>query len=188
MTAPDLVSLQGKLILSYSDATGKEYTLNCGTVTAVSDDIKANVLQTPIPVYSADNAFAFDTGSTENLQFTIVRRNPVSEETNPGIPDNVPDIYEADWVNTEQWSNRVWKMALISMIDRWQMKTDGVQVLFTPIVQVQDSPNDPIRDVYQATIDVRGYMKSLSITYDISSFEVLRVQLAIAVGSIHKQG
>ena len=177
---------QGLLTLSYmTDA--QDYTLNCGTVISISDNIKADVLQTPIPVYSADDAFTFDTGSTEVLHFKLIRRNPV-----PSIdpqyttePDSIPDIYDMDWdSDSTKWSNRIWKMALISMIDRWQMKTDGIQVVFTPLILSNES--DYESGVFQETIDIRGYLQSLSITYDINSFETLHIDLDVAVGSMHR--
>ena len=175
-------TINGVLILSYTEG-GQVYTLECGTVTAVNDTVRANILQTPIPVYSADNAFTFDTGATDNLQINIVRRNP-EHIVDPGnIPDNVPDIYNVDWskYDTARWSNRVWKMALISMIDRWQMKSDGLSVDFTPVVT-----NELGGGIYQAAIRENGYIKSLDISYDVTSFEVLRVTLHIAIGSINK--
>ena len=168
----------GLLTLSYSTGT-KEYSLDCGAVTAVNDDIKANVLVTPIVTYDANNAFAFDMGSTENLTFNIKRRNPPNALGLSDILDNDDkSILDANWENSAQWCNRVWRMALISMIDRWQMRTDGCTVKFAPIVQVGG------KDVYQKTIEVNGYLKTLSITYDISSHEVLTVSLMIAVGTM----
>lgn len=178
--------IHGELILSYNNG-GKEYTLECTTITSVSDNIKASVLQTPIPTYSADNAFAFDSGASENIQFTIVRKNPENPIDPPDFPDNIPDMYELDWglYDTTRWGNRIWKLALISMVDRWQMKTDGISVLYLPYV-LSENEEGTVQGVYHAPIDENGYIKTLSITYDISSFEVLKVTLNIAIGSMNK--
>lgn len=177
---------KGRLILSYSEGS-RLYTLECETVTAVSDQINANVLQVPIPSYNADNAFAFDSGSTEKLHFTIIRRNPEEIEDPPNIPDNVSEMYNFDWsqCDTTKWSNRVWKLALVSMVDRWQMRSDGISVMFIPIV-LSDIESGDTQGYFQAMIDENGYIKTLNITYDINSFEVLRISMDIAIGTMNK--
>ena len=169
---------QGMLTLSYSTGS-KTYSLDCGTVTAVNDDITASVLVTPIVTYTADNAFAFDTGAVENLTFTIKRRNPDNAIDLSDLLDVThPTILDVDWANTAQWSNRAWKTALVSMVDRWQMRTDGCTVLFTPAVPGSGD------GVYQRKIEVNAYIKQLNITYDISSLEVLSVSIGLAVGTM----
>ena len=185
----DSTMMSGMLTLSYTDSS-KVYTLECGTVTAVSDDIKASVSVTPIVTYSASNAFVFDIGTVENLSFTIKRRNPdnvidpdfdsLSQEQDM-VPDSIGAVRMVPWVHTEKWSNRIWKLALESMIDRWQMKTDGQSILFTPLVQANG------KDVFQKTINVNGYLKYLEIQYDVESFELLTVRLDVAVGSMNKR-
>ena len=168
----------GELLLSYTK-NGIEYMLECGTVTAVNDDVKADVLVTPIVTYTANNAFAFDSGATENLTFNIKRRNPSDAYDNLTVIDQT-SLPTGPWTDTHVWCNRMWKIALESFIDRWQMKTDGCRVRFIPYVKNNNG------GIYQKEIDVNGYLKSLTIQYSTTSNELLSVQLSIAVGTMGK--
>ena len=175
----------GELLLSY-DEGGTTYALECGTVVSVGDNVKASVLVTPIVTYTANNAFAFDTGATENLTFNITRRNPPETDDESTTVIDIPTVVDyhtlptGPWENTHRWCNRMWKIALERFIDRWQMRTDGCKVRFVPYVKKNGE------DVYQKEIDVNGYLKSLTIQYSTMSCEVLTVQLSIAVGSMGK--
>ena len=166
----------GELLLSYTK-DGIEYMLECGTVTAVNDDVKADVLVTPIVTYTANNAFAFDSGATENLTFNIKRRNPSDAYDDLSVI-NQTTLPTGPWTDTHMWCNRMWKIALESFIDRWQMKTDGCRVRFVPYVKNNNG------GIYQKEIDVNGYLKSLTIQYSTTSNELLSVQLSIAVGTM----
>lgn len=177
-----IMSTEGALTLSYHD-DHRDYVLECGIVTAVTDSVRADVMQVAIPTYSADNAFAFDKGAVENLQFTLVRRNPDDVQDPPYDLDD-PRLNWADY-DSSKWSNCVWKTALVYMINRWQMKTDGVSVLFIPLIQIDD-PAYSSSDVYQSTIDTNGYLHTVNIVYDISSLEVLHVRINIAVGTMNR--
>lgn len=158
---------RGTLVVSYFDNSQGAYVqIDCGIVTTVDDNIRADVLVTPIVVYNANNAFAFDTGATENLSFSILRRNPPSDV----IDDSSP--------NSAYWSNHKWKLAISGLIDRWQARTDGCTLRFTPVVLNGQN------GVYQEAIEVNAYIRSLTITYDVSSLELLRVTLDAAVGSM----
>lgn len=171
-----MVLKPGTLRISYGIGTSLK-TIDCGVVTSVSDDIKSNVLVTPIVTYDADNAFAFDTGSTENITFSVVRRCP-----NPLDPTEMDDTS----IDSTKWSNRKWMLELTSVINRWQMKTDGCTLTYTPIVQTYDPTSETYTDVYQRTISANAYIKTISISYDTSSHEILRAQIIASVGSMGK--
>ena len=171
---------EGLLIISYMNDT-MEYRLDCGIVTSVNDDITSSVLVTPIVTYSADNAFAFDTGTKEVISFTIRRRDPDVPE-DPLGSFNSANITDIAWEHTDRWSNGLWKLALESLIDRWQMRTDGCTVSFTPVVMTDGQP------VYQNPINVNAYISSLSIQYSVNSFDTLTVNMTVMVGTMGTTG
>ena len=157
--------------------------LNCGTVQNLSDDIHVSTARVPIVTYTAENAFLFDTGATDSYSIQVIRKNPIAGEN--GITEVINDstvLETADWGDTRSWSNRVWKEALTLFINRWQARTDGCRMIYVPVVQ--DSRGYDGKDVYQRSIDVNVYVKSISFTYSISSAEVIRATIDLSVGSM----
>ena len=152
----------------------------------MSDDIHVSTSTTPIVTYSAENAFVFDTGATNTYTFTIMRKNPhVGEVVNGSTVTQVieGDLSASTWTCTYEWSNASWKKAMTAFINRWQAKTNGCKMYYTPIVQIQSLGEK--QDVFQRRIDgVNIYLKSISFEYTITSPEIIKTTLSVMLGSM----
>ena len=166
----------GQLRFTTKSPTGLIWDIECDTVVSFTDSVNASISQTPIVTYTAENAFTFDTGATATYTFSIMRKNPKS------AIDNDSELH-GNWSNSHLWSNRLWKIALTKFINRWQAKTDGCRVYYTPYVQ--ESGGYDTQDVYQRRIsNVNVYLKSIVFQYSVSSLEVLNVTVNATVGSM----
>lgn len=176
--------MQGQLILEFTPQNGVPKRLDCGAVTLLSDRVNVTVSHTPIVTYSAENAFLFDTGATDQLAITLVRKNPPNayDPLDGGIPDAT--LLSGQWTDTHTWCNRLWKSAISMLINRWQAETDGCKIYFTPVVQVENGYAGT-GDLYQRGLyGVNAYIKSESITYNTKSYEVINVSLNLTVGTM----
>lgn len=159
--------------------------IDCGTVISFSDNPNVSTTRVPIVTYTAENAFLFDTGATDSFTIQVARKNPIKGQD--GVTQDIIDdssVYKNRvWGDTTCWSNRVWKEALTLFINRWQARTDGCKLTYTPVVQVNGGYDS--HDLYQRSINsVNVYIKSISFSYDVSSHELIRATLNINVGSM----
>ena len=160
--------------------------VDCGTVVSVSDNVQVNLSTTPIVTYTAENAFVFDTGATNTYTFTIVRKNPIPGEVINGevvheVINGIPN--DSGWTCTYEWSNSSWKKAMAAIINRWQAKTNGCKLYYTPIVQVDTETGR--RDVFQRRIDgINVYLKSLTFDYTTAAPEVIKANISVTMGSM----
>ncbi len=165
------------------DSDGSHMDIDCGVVQSLSDNIHVSTARVPIVTYTAENAFLFDTGTTDSFSAQIIRKNPIAGEN--GITEVINDstvLESADWGDTRSWSNRVWKEALTKFINRWQARTDGCRMIYVPVVQ--DPRGYQGGDVFQRSIDVNVYIKSISFSYSTTSAEVIKATLEFTVGSM----
>ena len=163
--------IPGHLYIGY-DLT---HVLDCGIVKQVQDMPAISLSQTPIPTYPAENAFTFDTGAVDQLTFSLTRVNP-DDAYDPSDDYRVIhgrwDIAEAP---TDQWCNRLWIEALVSLINRWQFRTDGCRLTFLPVVE---------GDVFQHTLDeINVYLKTVTHKYTRGFAEKIDVTITAIVGS-----
>lgn len=177
--------MQGQLILEMVTKTGVSKNLDCGIVSMLSDRVNVSISHTPIVTYTAENAFLFDTGATDQISITLLRRNP--ENAYDPIDEGLSDTHilqDTDWSDSHIWCNRLWKEALVMLINRWQVDTDGCLIHFTPVVQVPGGYMDS-GDLYQRGIyGANAYLKSESITYDIKSHELISATIDLVIGSM----
>jgi hypothetical protein len=157
-----------------------QWTLDCGVVESVQDNVTVSLSTTPIVTYSAENAFVFDTGATNTYTFHIVRKNPIGRGE---VIDDEYTAFSGYWENSERWSNRVWMMGLRKFINRWQARSDGCKLYFTPLVQDKDGYDR--YDVYQRRLDgVNVYLKGVTFNYTVNSPEIIRATISVTLGSM----
>jgi len=166
-------------------------------VQKLEDSLIVNMVSGPIVTYSAENAYAFDIGTQNELSIHITRRNPQNAydplddtdlEYTLGDDEDVEDaadrtLLEGSWEHSGTWCNRLWKKALTSLINRWQARTDGNRLTFIPVVTI-DGTADTDGVFQRKIVDANVYMKTLSISYSINSPEVLEVSINLVRGSM----
>lgn len=152
------MTTEGTLVLSIY--TGQYPQILSDVVTSINDNVSVSVMRTPIVTFKADQAFAYDTGATSSLSFSIVRNNPPE-------PNDLPEN-----TNSRTWSNKRFEAELVRYIDRWQAETDGCQLVFEPF-----TPG-------QRTISEYVYLSSISITSNKGIAETLYISLDADVGTM----
>ncbi len=146
--------------LTLTMAGGTHPQILSEVVTSISDSVSASITRVPIVTFKADQAFAFDTGTTSSLSFSITRPNPVN-------PDDRPEN-----TDSRTWSNKRFEKELTGYIDRWQAETDGCTLVFEPYT------------TGQRRIEENVYLASLSITMDKGIAETLYISLEADIGTM----
>ena len=156
-----IMPTEGTLVLSTQ--TGLYPQILSDVITSVNDNVSTSVLRTPIVTFKADQAFAYDTGTTSSLSFSIVRNNPSEPNDLPGNTDS------------RTWSNKRFEEEFVKYIDRWQAETDGCQLVFEPFT------------TGQRKIAENVYLSSVSITSNKGIAETLYISLDVDVGTMTAQ-
>ena len=174
-----------------------EHTLDMG-IQRMTDSISASIVQTPIVTYTAENAFTYDVSARDQFTLTITRKNPdnaydplddsdfIENLSSPGEGEDAEDYIDnaclsESWEYSGMWCNRLWKKALTSLINRWQVKTDGNRMTFIPVVTRDGTP--ATEGVFQHRIvDANVYIKTLTFTYGEYP-EVIDVSITLVMGT-----
>lgn len=151
---------EGSLTLTINGGSTQYPQLISDVVTSITDSVSASVTRVPIVTFKADQAFAFDTGTTSSMSFSITRMNPAD-------PDDSPSN-----TNSRTWSNKRFEKELVRYIDRWQAETDGCQLVFEPFTSGQ------------RTIEENVYLSSISISVEKGIAETLYISLDVDVGTM----
>ena len=159
----------GRLTFVYTNDLGVEKSIDCETVTDISDEISATVMVTPIVTYDSENSFAFDTSSNESFTITFKRKSPVSVTYNSLGVEN-----SADPEDCSTWSNRKWKEEMQALIDRWQARSDGCRMYYTPLDSACHCPITALN----------VYIRSISFNNTVESYELISGTMNIQVGSM----
>ena len=72
-------------------------------------------------------------------------------------------------------TNAAWHQEMTAIINRWQARTDGCMIRYVP-----DSDN-----TYVQTMELEGYVKSLTLDYKNDYNEVISGTLEFAIGTMH---
>ena len=136
-------------------------TLDFGSVTDIKPTITKAVSTIPLVSMGADRAFQLETGSTLEYNISFSRLNPSN-------PDDTSE-------ESTNWSNAYWYEQVTKLTDRWQMRTDGCKLTYKP----------SITNPYVPSIDVNGYIKMLTRTYNNKFNELITGTIQFIVGTMY---
>lgn len=139
-------------------ALGREYEM--GIVKTFSERYSKSVATTPIPTMSEDATYGIESGSSIVVSVEFTRKDPDS-------PSNSSS-------DSSRWTNGKWYLEIQKIINRWQARTDGCELSYTPD---RDNPYLPARDY-------NGYIKSLSRSFNPGDPTVIYVSLEFHVGTM----
>lgn len=142
----------GTLTLSYDG----EDDIVIETVTSFGESFSKSGTVTPLVSMSVDDACGIESGSSKTYNISFTRKNPQSGSGSRG------------------WSNATWLTRLTRAVNRWQCKTNGFNLTFTPD---DDNP-------YIGPKSERGYVKNLIVRYRDDGNEILTGSLEFHVGTM----
>ena len=157
--------MYGDLKLTYYDDELGTREINLGYATTISESYRKNVTSYPLISKSQDDALAVEFGSS--MTYTVQFKHVADTTSNS----------DEDARTAKDWYNR-----LTSFIDRWQARTNGFRLVYTPSTQypVQHGNNPSI-----ANIDVNGFVKSLTRTYNAGDNTVIDCTMTFEVGTMY---
>ena len=140
------------IIIAYdSSASATAQTkVNLGTVTSITNSVTKRGSAYPIVSQGVQNSFPIENGNSQSYTISFTHYNGQNGET-----------------------NAVWMKKMMDMMDRWQARTDGFMLTYTP------------ESAYMDTRTVGGYIKTMSIPYGNDYNEVLSGRIEFAVGMMH---
>lgn len=155
----------GKLRLEYyeeiSDEISEFRSLSFGTVNAIRDSITKSVSDTPIPTLSLEDTFLLETDNSREIWFSFKR--------------NAPEYIDNSSSDSTKWSNSHWYLQITKLIDRWQVKTDGATLIYTP-----DADNPYVEEIY-----AHIYIKSIDRTYNHDFVQMISGTVSMIVGTMY---
>ena len=146
----------GTLKLSFGN--GIDYDL--GIMESFQERFSKSVMTTPIPTMGEDSTFAIESGSGIVVSMEFSRVTPDDGVTTGSDPT--------------KWTNGHWYKKVRELIDRWQAKTNGCTLTYTP---GDDNPYLPAR-VYN------GYIKTMNHTFKPGDPTVIYTTLEFHVGTM----
>lgn len=138
----------GTLELYYSGGG----TIEIGTVTTLSESMQKSCTVVPLVSMHVDDTFAVESRSSKTINISFERKN-------------------GDWGT----NNASWIRSMESAVDRWQCKTDGFTLTYTP---ASDNP-------YISGFEQNGYIKSFIYRYSSGSPEVIKGSIEFHVGTMY---
>ena len=160
--------INGELRLTYAE-NRRTVSLSFGTVTGLSSMFQKSVSTTPLVSLPSADAFALDTKTTKVWTVKFTRVQPPEEDIVSGGTDST------------RWSNAEWLTNVTAAVDRWQCRTDGFKLRFTP---AWDNPYTPEIDPEDPD-GLNGYVKSLSISYSSESNTTLSGSFEFHAGTMY---
>ena len=150
--------MSGTLKISFG---GKEYDL--GIVESISERYNKSVATTPIPTMSEDATYAIESDSSIVVTVEFSRVTPDSGTTSGS--------------DSTKWTNGYWYEEIQKIMNRWQARTNGCKLTYTPGA---DNPYIPARNY-------NGYIKTLSRMYQPGDPTVIYVTMEFHVGTMTVQ-
>lgn len=135
--------------------------LDFGAITSIRASITKATSTIPLVSMGVDRAFQLETGSTLVYYIDFKRKSPID--------------YDNSSSESTDWSNKQWYDVTTALVNRWQMKTDGCTLTFTPTVL----------NPYVAPVNVNGYIKVLSRRYTNDYNELISGSIQFVVGTTH---
>lgn len=134
----------GKLRLEYGGVP-----VGFGSITTYGETFSKSCMTTPLVSLTVDDTFVIENGSSKVYSFKFARVHP--------------ENYDDSSSDTTRWSNRKWYEEVVACINRWQARTDGAILSYTPD---SDNPYIPARmDSGTSLWAENGYIKTLTLTY-----------------------
>lgn len=174
----DNIPEQGMLWAYYDVDATHVFKLCMGYVSKISVSYSKSTSIVPIVTKKAKDAFPLDNGATKTYTFNGCRVQPsVTGSIGSGIYlKTKPDSEIAE--EQSAWTCDVWFSKAMSLIDRWQMKTDGCYFKIVP------SETNPYISI-GSNGTIHGYIGSLEITYNKDFNEMLTYYLSVTIGTTH---
>lgn len=153
----------GTLRITRSGAKGgKELEVSC--ITDIDISFSKRVSVTPIVSKGMDSTFPLENGSNMSISFSFTRKNP--------------DVVDNDSDNQALWSNSRWYDMLTSMVNVWQLKSNGYIFQYNEMTDESYLSNTP-------TIYERGYIKKVSRKYNSKHNTILTGTIDVSVGTAY---
>lgn len=188
----------GNLFLRYEHkvpgASSSTYRiLHMGYVTKTSMSFNKSTSVTPIVTKTSEQAFPLDGGTSKSYNVNGARIQPSGIDDAAGYDyptaavDSGGAAYLLGTVMPAQslWSCAKWASVMREFADRWQMKTDGCEMLYCPAegenVYVSIGSYDSARKWSR----VHGYISSVEYTYNADFNEQLTYYLQLTVGTAY---
>lgn len=148
----------GKLRL-YDPDSGTSFDF--GTVTGIQESFQKSGSSFPLVSMGAECTITIESKTSKVITIGFTRVQPSSAV--------------ASGSNSSRWTNAYWMQKITSSMNRWQCRTDGFQLEFTP---ASDNP-------YVAPIDENGYVKNLSVSYSGGNPTKLKGSIEFHVGTMY---
>lgn len=184
----------GSLFLRYDMGDSHYCVLHMGYLTKSSMSFNKTTSVTPIVTRTSEQAFPLDGGTSKSYSFNGSRIQPseIHDEIGTTVFDKtVVDsegatcLMETVLPAQRQWSCEKWATLARGMVDRWQMKTDGCEVIYCPAVGSNVYVSIGERDEARGWSIAHGYISSLEYTYNSEYNELLTFYLQMTVGTAH---
>ena len=154
--------------LRLEDPRSGGYTFDFGVVTNISESFSKSCTTTPLASLPMENAFCIESKTSKVFTIRFTRVQPLS-----------PSTTGAD---SARWPNALWYTRLMSSLSRWQCKTDGYRLTFTP------SGDNPYIAPIPGTEGIdkeTGYIRNMQIQYDAGNDTVLSGTFEFHVGTMY---
>lgn len=137
------------------------YTFSFGMINGIQESFQKSGSTFPLVAMSAENTIVIDTKTTKVITVSFTRKQP----------DQVNDS-SSDMNN---WSNATWFDTISKAVNRWQCRTDGYRLTYTP------SGDNP----YIAPIDENGYLRNFTASYSAGNPTKLKGSFEFHVGTMY---
>lgn len=154
-----------------------------GTVTSITDTLTKSITSIPIVSLPTDCTFALESNTANKFVVNFTRKNPIK------LVEGVATTYEsdADYYSTSwKWTNALWNTAITSLLNRWQLRTDGY-LLFINVANVDRSGGDaseysPVNTSFPMYAGINVYIASIEINIEGGSPEYLSGSAEFVIG------
>lgn len=154
-----------------------------GTVTSITDALNKGITSIPIVSLSTDSTFALETNTSNRFSIQFSRKNPVHDD---GAGTMITYESDADYFSKSwKWTNSLWVTAITSLLNRWQVRSDG----YTLFINVENADKivgenvyREISTLYPSYQGINVYMASLEIRLTEGQTEYLTGSAEFVVG------
>ena len=152
-----------------------------GTILHISDDLTKSVTPVPIPSLPTDSTYALETNTSNKFTITFERKNPL-RFVNGDYESYEGDVdyYNLSW----KWTNALWSDAVMSLLNRWQIRTDGYKMYINADeVQLNKIKGySSVSNLFPTHQGVNVYVEDIKIKLSEGQTEVLTGTITVVVG------
>lgn len=157
----------GRVHIYYEDDVGRKVYLDLGSITSISDAVTKQTGITPIVSKGMRNSFPVENGNSQTINVSFTRHDPGTTEYDTSNSTSLE--------TTRKWSNAKWYKEVSAAIDRWQMRSNGCELTYTPNEDGDSWPG----------FTIGGYIKSITRLYRNDYNEVITGTLRLTVGTMY---